>query len=591
MKQDASQFDRYYKLAELITALLNGSISDQSGAELDQWLATDKEARQYYLEYINTHVGLRKISGAFLQENVKPAEPEVGANDLLPDFLNDVYTQELEVVERREQAARQQVKEHDLNLSKETNKYQRSRISKYSVFHVTGAVAALAAFAFLLLLLEKASQIKYQTSPSAPIVATVKKQIGAHCSTDDGLVESGDKIHQGKMTLDGGLAHLVFEYGAEVIIQGPAEVYLESNNEMVLIQGQISANVPASASGFAVNTSDAKIVDLGTEFGVACLEGRETEVHVFDGRVSLATKKYDPITKSKVDKTIELTEGNAIQISRDHTFKTITFDNHRFVKKEGFLQRIRARDGSGYDRWLLYRDKIRRDPALAAYYTFEKDDSRPDVLVNYAEQTLDRCNGQLGENNIPATKPTWAEGRWRQKTALQFNRSQKQLVIVPGEEDLYINGPITISLWIKCPDQVAGGQLFGCRSNDVMNYQLTFILWNSNQDALHFYRYKRDSKQGPARSKEISPDRNWQHIVVTHDNETLQFFINGKLFNSRDYKSLHNPIPAELLIGAARNYQSDMSRNMFNGIMDELMIFERVLTSAEIQEMYEKGKP
>src|SRR5204862_8103159 len=52
-----------------------------------------------------------------------------------------------------------------------------------------------------------------------------------------------------------------------------------------LLRGKLTAQVPAAAKGFQITSPQGKIVDLGTEFGMAVARDGTTDVYVFKGKV------------------------------------------------------------------------------------------------------------------------------------------------------------------------------------------------------------------------------------------------------------------------------------------------------------------
>ena len=87
------------------------------------------------------------------------------------------------------------------------------------------------------------------------------------------------------LRLERGLAEIEFDCGARVILQGPAGLELLSGCSARLLQGKLTARVPAHARGFTVLTPHNKVVDLGTEFGLAVDEAGAATVRVFTGEV------------------------------------------------------------------------------------------------------------------------------------------------------------------------------------------------------------------------------------------------------------------------------------------------------------------
>ena len=95
----------------------------------------------------------------------------------------------------------------------------------------------------------------------------------------------GDLVPGRRIKLAAGLAELRFACGATVLLQGPADLTILSSQSARLDRGRISARVPEEARGFQVVSPGGRVVDLGTEFGLAVGEDGATEVRVFSGHV------------------------------------------------------------------------------------------------------------------------------------------------------------------------------------------------------------------------------------------------------------------------------------------------------------------
>jgi hypothetical protein len=82
-----------------------------------------------------------------------------------------------------------------------------------------------------------------------------------------------------------GLAQLVFESGAEVVLQGPCRLRVDNSMLCRLFAGNVSAEVPHRAAGFTIRGPSAEVIDLGTRFGFSVGDAGHSEVHVFQGEV------------------------------------------------------------------------------------------------------------------------------------------------------------------------------------------------------------------------------------------------------------------------------------------------------------------
>lgn len=131
---------------------------------------------------------------------------------------------------------------------------------------------------------------QYQPGGEQPIAVAVATITGLRDATwvpaDKGL-NLGDAVFPGWIRLKSGLVRLTYGHGVVVTIEGPADYEIRSRNEAILKRGRLAAYVPDGAEGFHVSTPNAKVVDLGTEFGLTVSDGGETELSVFDGKVEL----------------------------------------------------------------------------------------------------------------------------------------------------------------------------------------------------------------------------------------------------------------------------------------------------------------
>ncbi|MCE9524970.1 MAG: FecR family protein, partial [Planctomycetales bacterium] len=148
---------------------------------------------------------------------------------------------------------------------------------------------------------------------SAAVVARLTRTAGAAwqaaAKPDNSPLTTGEKLQ-----LVAGQVEIEYATGAKVVLQGPAEYVIGSEkltgkrekseaNSGFLAFGKLTAHVPPAAKGFAVQTPDGLVTDLGTEFGVVVRgQGSEvrgqgektetkltsnTEVHVFLGKVDV----------------------------------------------------------------------------------------------------------------------------------------------------------------------------------------------------------------------------------------------------------------------------------------------------------------
>jgi len=565
-----SERQKKIELDYLLAIALDEGLSEEQNQRVNELLG-DPKLRRHYFRFLGITTALRRIEWEQLVFNPTIENPGVLDNELWEDLARHEKSAPAIWMEK---PAKKSVGPVLMGIGEP--KPER-RISKFSIYTLLFSAAAALLFVAMLLF-----------SPVHPTVATLTNSINAEW--EGKLLKSGDGIRMQRYQLVRGLAEITLDSGAVVIVEAPSDFELLSKESMFLERGKLTANIGSSEIGFSVITQTAKFIDIGTEFGVRVYKTGVSQLHVFDGEVLLSA------ADSKKNK-VSVFQGQAKQVNLDKSVSIIRSKEYGFVRQSEFDCRVRAEAGSSYNRWLAYSHQLRRDPALVAYYTFEKSPDDPATLLNAAPATLGRLTGQLGGNDDPQTKPTWVQGRWPQKDALAFEREKKQFVTVPDDPALRITGDITLAVWVNSADPTGRGmgQIVSCREKDKINY---LFRYNNNSEnpakrgSLLFGRYEKLRDDHVVTTKQASyvPDT-WRHLVVTHDNRIVKFYVDGELLETKRHVFEQEPVKADLLIGWEKNYVDRLSRNMFQGKMDEIAIFNRTLSDGEVLQLYENTKP
>jgi len=161
-----------------------------------------------------------------------------------------------------------------------------------------------------------------------PIVAELADSIDAVWDDEMEMPEEYGDMVQSRYRLKKGYASILFNSGAKVTVEAPAELSLNSVGDMELFSGKIYAVVPKRAHGFKVMAADNKIVDLGTEFGVE-LDGRgNTQLHVIKGKTLLYAD-----AKNNYKAPVNVDAGAAKKVYSDGLVKDIPVVNNKFVRE------------------------------------------------------------------------------------------------------------------------------------------------------------------------------------------------------------------------------------------------------------------
>jgi len=571
------------ELSRLIIESLEGTITSERLSRLDQLLSEDREAVAYYTHHLKLY-SLLVTRGNQLFVNQEA------------DYQGIDYTgflKELAICEKTAPTIELPVEKPPQELIQKVVYPPREK-RKMTKFQIFTFIASAAALLFMV-----AFPKLFPLIPRGIGVATLIDQVGVEWGNTDsiGTLQTGARLwnHEGSLWLKKGTVKIQFDYGAKVILEGPAEFELIDAEKMILNSGRLYATVPESAAGFTTVTPSSTVIDLGTEFGVKVYVDGRADVHMFKGKASLI-----PGQGGKKENGISLFAGQAKQVNTYGQVHDIALSEESFLAPDQFEIMSKADKGSAYHRWLVYSRQLRRDPSLVAYYTFEKDEQDIDVLRNKAALTGGRLDGKL-RGLVQGKPPAWTSGRWPQKTALNFDRSEHQVVVIPSDPALHINGPITIAAWVKCEDSLGGGHLVACRLPDlgVANFQVGYV--NPESDfawgrGIQFGRMdanENDERSDRVYSKQmLEYSSDWRFIAVSHDNKTVRFYVDGKLSESRKFEFYQQSVIADMTIGSLWDSGSvGLDRFGFSGDLGELAIFKRVLTDEEIGEMYEAGAP
>jgi hypothetical protein len=403
------------------------------------------------------------------------------------------------------------------------------------------------------------------------------RAVDARWSQSNEAPQVGGALAPGWLRLESGLAQVVFYSGARVVIEGPAELQIISPTEAVCPKGRLLVEVPQPARGFRLKTDQLSVVDLGTAFGVDATHGR-TEVHVFKGEVELlsGTAAMQP-----------LGEGQAAVAQEQALPRLITANRAAFTSLFEFHERSLASEAFRYEQWQLANARLNQDPSLVVHLEFQNLGTSDWTLRNAAER-----NRSVQDATIVGCQR--AEGRWREKQALEFQSVNDRVrLAVPGEFDA-----LTLSAWacVKGMDRKFNS-LFMCDGFEPGT--IHWLIRNDGVLGLTVFGPGSGNFQILATPPVLTLDKlgMWLHLAVVVDGNAMQavHYVNGSPVARQalklgppfrlgaaelgNWNAPSGPHPAPVLI-----------RNL-SGALDEFELFSRALSGDDIHELYAKGKP
>lgn len=391
----------------------------------------------------------------------------------------------------------------------------------------------------------------------------------------------GEVLSPGPVEIGQGLVQIDFYSGAQVILEGPARVDLVAANEIVCHRGRLRGQVPPPARGFRVRSHDLQLVDLGTSFGLEVAEGGTGEVHVFDGMVQVApTSSPDRLRDVTQGKSVGFGAGGpgAIVDRVRDVFPTVA----HLDRVEADVSRVRLAAWSAATAALLAEGR----PLL--HFGFGDVGQR--TLAN---------GGTLGPQTAAGTVvgASAATGRWPGKRAIEFRRvSDRVRVAVPGEYP-----SLTMIAWVRVDS--LPNDFHGLVMTD--GFRVGHPHWQIRRSGQVSFSV-RDTPKGPylqtLTAPVIVPELfgQWVQLAVVHDRAALKVtqYMNGKPVA---WLPIERPVTLRLDTSELGNWGLPLSRSdgtpyptairNLAGAMDELAIFDRALTDADVARLFEAGDP
>lgn len=164
--------------------------------------------------------------------------------------------------------------------------------------------------------------------------------------SDGSPVEAGQKIRRDTFAFAKGRVRFTTASGAMVNVTAPARLHVVNAMLIRVLAGRVTADVPERAHGFAIETAQARIVDLGTRFGVEAAADGHTDVVVFEGKVDV-TPTDEPETKRLVQgEGVRLEKGQpAGRVENIHTGEKP--GEWSAEKADGLIRRVHDSLGAG----------------------------------------------------------------------------------------------------------------------------------------------------------------------------------------------------------------------------------------------------
>jgi hypothetical protein len=212
--------------------------------------------------------------------------------------------------------------------------------------------------------------------------------------------------------------------------------------------------------------------------------------------------------------------------------------------------------------------------------------------------TVADSSGQ-GNTGTLVNGPTWASadgGQWGSRSEVKFNTGSalsfdgvNDYVDCGNAASLNVKNAITVEAWVKNIYDAQVAQYIVSNDRDMSPPSGGFDLRVNTTHMLEAHVWKNSTQTLALVSGIGVPNGTWQHVAFTFNGTALILYQDGTqtAINTIPADTIQLP-PYHLVIGAMA-YQVP-SYYRFNGAIDEVRIYNRALSAAEIQAHYQRRK-
>lgn len=530
-----------HEMEGLLSVALDGNLTVEQKARLEDLLRSDWECRRFYLESVDQHARL------------------LTAPAIASGKLNSPPT-----------IARQSGKRVWIPL--------------------TAAAAAIAiSTSFLFLVSPKDAKTPITLEQTGQGCAIISQTLGAAFAEGSLAPAQGTMLSPGHLRLKSGMVKIEFFSGATLLAEGDVDLDIRSAWEVACLKGQVRVRVPPPAQGFRLHAPGMNLVDLGTEFGVRVDAQGSAEVHVFEGEVEAHPNQAEMRL---------LTEGQSLRRDTSSLLSSGKAQPTDFTTIDR-LNEISARHSQErYDAYWQHTLELRKDPRLIACYLFKhwEADKWDRYLNNFAEpKNPSRAGGAVGAK--------WTEGRWPMKDALEFKGPGDRVRLNLGKET-YTSITLATWVRVDGVDRKYNALLltdgyepgephWQIYEDGSLMFSIAYPSSNTQSDPQRYNQIYHSPS-----IFNLANQRRWHHIAVTYDNhsgEVIQY-LDGKEISREvnDHHVADRPVtfgPSEIGNWGLPTEKHKFPIRNLNGRIDEFLIYKAALPPTEIHALYEAGKP
>lgn len=406
-----------------------------------------------------------------------------------------------------------------------------------------------------------------------PVVAVVTALDGISQAALNERLEVGTRLKAGIIKLTDGELQLDFLGGARLLLSAPAELHMVSNSAATLVSGAAGVRVRHAQKGFVLNTPDVAVVDVGTEFAVHVDADRHTQVHVYTGEVEISVLGDDGNTLISQ----RLAERGTVMVNPQARLFT------SMAAPDVPLPRVREPDAA--------------DLVVTDAYVHQVQKSKP-----YLYWRFDDLEGGVVRDASGNSFDAQIVAAPEDAGAIRVSGGVAEFVASPGPRSLmtiqpvpqFNSGDFSLELWVM-PAELSQAVVLGVLlpAEHPIPMHLNLIELAHNTALVHQPGVIRFLHRQPARrlggynlfSQDICIPGTWTHVVATKSANELKLYVNGQLLRTVTGPGTggSDDLGYNIMLGQLGPATKE---RQFNGLIDEVAVYRRVLPADEISRHY-----
>jgi hypothetical protein len=266
--------------------------------------------------------------------------------------------------------------------------------------------------------------------------------------------------------------------------------------------------------------------------------------------------------KLSVNSAVIKIDGKIVVSSRDFSPNVELITKEVLLKPEGSLLEVQlaGSPGSFIDLWI---EGIKKEVGLVAYYPFNGN-----------------ANDESGNNNHGSLNgPLLCPDRFGNANSAYLFDGINDFIRIEESPSLQVSTGLSVCAWVKCLHISDHGRIvskWGGGSEYFCSYDISFLA--SSDVLFEVLDLPGNSPTGIGYGPVTTNE--WYFLVGTFDGENIYLYINGELKGTASFpKVLYQGLP--VFIGCENG-----TWLFFNGIIDDVRIYNRALSETEILALY-----